>query len=204
MVSASASDREVPVERPRGHQEIVQAVVESATQLFSRRGPAVVSLREVAAGAGVTLSQIHRHIGNKEDLLRAVLAADLDRSARLPEPGQLELAAFLSALFQVSDATIRTRLQARVILDGYDLPALQNRYPGIELALQLLAEQLPEDQARVRAALLASFFAGWQLLGPTYLRVAGAPALTQPELAHHIGPVLEALAGAPASPDPTP
>src|SRR4051794_9985810 len=64
-------------ERPQGRQGIVSAVVEAATALFAQRGPAAVSLRQVAGAANVTLSQIHRHVGNKESLIAAVLDADL-------------------------------------------------------------------------------------------------------------------------------
>ena len=42
------------MERPRGHTEIVGSVVQAATLLFSQRGPAAVSLREIATTSGVS------------------------------------------------------------------------------------------------------------------------------------------------------
>ena len=183
--------------RPQGHDQIVTAVVQAAAGLMAERGPAAVTLRQVAREAGVTLSLIHRHIGNKEALLSAVLAHDLLATA----PGgvgfgELDLATFLKVLFRIGEASVRTRLQARIILDGYDLPALQHRFPGIELAISLLSKELSDEEARVRAALFAAFFAGWELLGPTYLRVTGVDDIDQDRFAQIVAPVLEAIAAA--------
>jgi len=184
--------------RPRGRDQIVRAVVAAATSLFAERGPAAVSLRDVAAAANVTLSQIHRHIGNKQALLTSVLAAELAASDQIaPTPQGVDLAAFLELLFRLDAPALRTKLQVRTILDGFDLAALQQRYPGVELATELLRQTLPDDQARVRAALLTTFFAGWQLLGPTYLRVTGAGDVSPERFIEVVGPVLRAIADAP-------
>jgi AcrR family transcriptional regulator len=187
--------------RPRGREQVVAAVVEAATRLFAERGPAAVPLRDVAAAANVTLSLIHRHIGNREALLREVLATEVAEAGGAPgvarTSGDVDLATFLRALFGRLEPDLRTVLQARVILDGYDLRSLQQHYPGIELGIGLLRQELPEDQARVRAALFAAFFAGWQLLGSTYLRVTGADAIPAAQLAEIISPLLDALAHAP-------
>jgi TetR/AcrR family transcriptional regulator, repressor for neighboring sulfatase len=187
----------VPVARPRGRDEIAAAVIDAATRLFAERGPAAVSLRDVAAAAHVTLSQIYRHIGNKQALLAAVLAAEVGSDPSEPDAADIDLPAFLKALFGLGELQIRTQLQARTILDGFDLPALQSRYPGIELGIELLGRALPPDQARVRAAMLVSFVAGWQLLGPSYLRVTGAQDVTPERFAEIAAPLLDALAAAP-------
>jgi TetR/AcrR family transcriptional regulator, repressor for neighboring sulfatase len=182
--------------RPRGRDEIVAAVVQAATELIAARGPAAVSLRDVARAAHVTLSQIHRHVGNKDDLLVAVLAEEVESGAPAQGP---DLATFLRTLFRL-DVALRTRLQARIILDGYDLLALQSRFPGIEVGTTLLRETVPDDEARVRAAVFASFFAGWQLLGPAYLRVTGADDLTPERFDEVLAPMLDAMANASSAP----
>jgi AcrR family transcriptional regulator len=192
------------VSRPYGRDEIVTAVVEAATGLMAERGPAAVSLRDVAQQAGVNLSQIHRHIGNKEALLEAILAADV---AARPDLGvealELDFESLLKLLFRLTDANLRTRLQARIIIDGYDLPALQDRYPGIELAIKLLEDRLPVEQARVRTAAFTSFLAGWLLLGPSYLRVTGMGGISSERFTEIMAPVLDAIAKAPAGPEPS-
>ena len=184
-------------ERPHGRDRIIAAVVGAATELFAERGPAAVSLRDVAARADVTLSQIYRHIGNKDALLAAVLAAELAGTGDASAVRGLDLTTFLKMLFGLEHPQARTRLQARIILDGYDLPALQSRYPGIELGIKLLRQTLPDDQARVRAAVLATFFTGWELLGTTYLRVTKVDDITAERFAEIIEPLLRAMATAP-------
>jgi TetR/AcrR family transcriptional regulator, repressor for neighboring sulfatase len=58
---------------PRGKDEVITAVIRAAQGHFSSRPIRDVSLREVAKDAHVNLGLIHRHIGSKRDLLRAVL-----------------------------------------------------------------------------------------------------------------------------------
>lgn len=62
--------------RPTGREAVRRAVLGTARQLFAARGPRA-SLREVAEAAGVNLGLIHRHVGNKDDLLSAVLEEGL-------------------------------------------------------------------------------------------------------------------------------
>lgn len=49
-----------------------EALLEAAKQVLRSRGYAAVSTREVAAAAGVPLSQIHYHFGSKQGLLLAL------------------------------------------------------------------------------------------------------------------------------------
>lgn len=58
--------------RPTGRDAVRRAVLGTARRLFAARGPRA-PLREVADAAGVNLGLIHRHVGNKDDLLAAVL-----------------------------------------------------------------------------------------------------------------------------------
>ena len=68
--------------RPTGREAVRRAVLGTARRVFAARGPRA-SLREVADAAGVNLGLIHRHIGNKDDLLAAVLEQGLQRGSTL-------------------------------------------------------------------------------------------------------------------------
>jgi TetR/AcrR family transcriptional regulator, repressor for neighboring sulfatase len=57
---------------PRGKDEVIAAVIQAAHGHFASRPIRDVSLREVAKDANVSLGLIHRHVGSKRDLLRAV------------------------------------------------------------------------------------------------------------------------------------
>lgn len=50
------------------------ALLEAAKQVLRERGYAALSTREVAAAAGVPLSQIHYHFGSKQGLVLALFA----------------------------------------------------------------------------------------------------------------------------------
>lgn len=67
-------------EKPRGREAVRRAVLSTARRVFAARGPRA-PLREVAEAAGVNLGLIHRHIGNKDDLLAAVLESGLRRGS---------------------------------------------------------------------------------------------------------------------------
>ncbi len=54
------------------------AVLDAANELFAARGPASVSVRDIAAAARVNHALVHRHFGPKHKVLQAVL----ERSAR--------------------------------------------------------------------------------------------------------------------------
>src|SRR5216684_4930528 len=59
--------------RPQGREAVMAAVLDAAMTLFAARGPASVSVRDIAAAAGVNHALVHRHFGSKQAVLRAVL-----------------------------------------------------------------------------------------------------------------------------------
>lgn len=63
-------------DRPVGREAVRRAVLGTARRVFAAHGPRA-PLRLVAEAAGVNLGLIHRHIGNKDDLLSAVLEKGL-------------------------------------------------------------------------------------------------------------------------------
>ena len=72
-------------------------IVETALRLFSERGTASVSVRDLAVGAGVTVPGLYYHFGSKAELIQAVYQArgmgrSIDELApeELPRPGGIE------------------------------------------------------------------------------------------------------------------
>src|SRR5262245_25725199 len=59
--------------RPWGREAVMTAVLDAATALFAARGPASVSVRDIASAARINHALVHRHFGSKQDMLRAVL-----------------------------------------------------------------------------------------------------------------------------------
>jgi AcrR family transcriptional regulator len=56
-----------------------ERLIDAATQLLDAGGPAAVTLREVGRLAGVSHNAPYKHFADKEDLLAAVAARELDR-----------------------------------------------------------------------------------------------------------------------------
>lgn len=57
-------------------------ILDSAQKLFAKHGPSAVTVRQVAADAGVSHALVHKYFGSKDDLIKAVLdRVDVSRTA---------------------------------------------------------------------------------------------------------------------------
>ena len=185
--------------RPRGRDEVVAALVSAAARLFADRGPAAVSLREVAREANVNVGLIHRHIGGKDDLLAAVLRAR-PGTAAIDQLVGSPLEEFVPMLLQTNfGEALFSRLQARTILDGFDIQGLQRSFPVYEYAVEQLCDRVPEADAVARGALLAVAVIGWAVFGPTMLQIAGAADRPIEEVVAAMRPAIDAFLAAPPS-----
>lgn len=82
-VNFAAYDREPSMPRakakPYHHGDLRAALVDAGTKLLRERGPAALSLREVAKAAGVSHAAPYRHFEDKAQLLAAIAAAGFHR-----------------------------------------------------------------------------------------------------------------------------
>jgi TetR/AcrR family transcriptional regulator, repressor for neighboring sulfatase len=162
---------------PRGRDEVSQAILEAALELFAERDPGLVSLREVAARAGVNYGLLHRHFGSKTALVRSAL--DLEReamAARAREVDDLDEA--LETLFALytSRRITHARTIAWAVLAGIDPAELGSTHPTSRRLLELLEARHGPDATganRRRLALLVSLTLGWALYGGFSADVAG-------------------------------
>jgi TetR/AcrR family transcriptional regulator, repressor for neighboring sulfatase len=187
-------------QKPRGRDEVVHALLHAAARLFAERGPAGVSLRDVAAEANVNVGLIHRHIGSKEDLVAAVLRErpGFDDLARLTS--ELTPADLLREVFRGEAQYVGiTNVHARMIIDGYAIGDYQDEFPVIDWLVEHLGKELPDDEARLRTALMVALATGWRLFGAEYLDVLGMAHLTPADVVRLAGPALDALVDAPSA-----
>ena len=177
-------------DRPVGRDAVVAAVIDAAATLFAERGPAAVSLREVAAAANVNLGLIHRYVGSKDDLLAAALTL---RPGPEAFPGGPEVV--VEALLVSPDADVHRyiRLFVQAALDGYDVIRLQRGMPILASVAGALRERLPDVDADMRAALMGSMIFGWHALGRIYLGELGRANLSDVELAALARPAIDAF-----------
>jgi AcrR family transcriptional regulator len=185
--------------KPRGKQEVVEALLRAAAELFAERGPAAVSLRDVAKAADVNVGLIHRHIGSKEDLVAAVLRRrpGFDDLERLDDPRMTPATLLREVLFGPATMAGIMPVHARMLLDGYDLRDYQDTFPVLDWLLARLGEELPEEEARLRTALMVSLVAGWKMFGEAYLAILGLEDVDVADLARLASDALDALVEAP-------
>jgi AcrR family transcriptional regulator len=176
--------------RPTGRDEIRAAVLDVAARHFATRGTRA-SLRDIAAEANVNLGLIHRHIGNKEDLLRAVLEQQRQGGAALVASVP-ELSDAMRVIFDQTAESRYVRLLAWLSLDA-EHPEVQEHYPTIEA----LRDRTSSEEQEL--GLLASFalMYGWTFFGDQLLHAFGRSPADRPSVHDALGRVVERLSGAP-------
>lgn len=153
--------------------EIVDAVGVAAHRLFLARGPAAVSLRDIAAEAGVNLGLIHRYVGSKDD----VVALVLDRHG-VAAATALRGVSRLDDLLDLAVSTRHTsgRLFAGILLDDIDAVRRKRDFPVTAALVAALELEAPWTDAPATAALLQSLVLGWEVFSPYLLGAAGVDA----------------------------
>lgn len=106
-----------------------QRVCDVATELFIERGPENVTMRQIAAGVGVSPMTPYRYFRDKDEILAAVRAAAYNR--------------FASSLEQVVKKAATARAKARAIGDAY--VRFAKRYPS---TYQLMFDFSQTDEER--------------------------------------------------------
>ncbi len=154
----------------------VATVLAHAADLFAERGPAATSLRDIAARSGVNQGLIFRYVGNKDQIVGAVL----DYLAQ-------ELEATRDAAIEPStrDAMIdrQWKVLARSVLDGFDPGRLQQRFPHVAMLVERYRDDHRSDvEARIAVAHTVALGLGWRLFGPFLRAAAGLDGLTEAEL----------------------
>lgn len=165
--------------RPRGREAVAEALVDAATELFAARGPAGVSVKEIAARAGVNHGLVHRHFGSKEALLSAVLDRLVTRiDESLPREDESFVEAAQQAFRGAREQGAYFRILAHALLAGEDPAALQRRFPITERLLQLAKRDGLDDPKRLVSAMLAAGL-GWLLFEP-WIRASTGYRARQP------------------------
>lgn len=175
----------------------MSAVERATVELLAERGPAAVSIRDIAQRAEINHALVHRHFGTKDELLRTVLRrrsrAIGEAAATLPELG------VPAALRLLDQYPYYWRALARTVLDTPDLfgrpdapgesgePAEPHGpghpgelgeptgFPAAAMFLDLLAGGEPAEGHREAAAVTGALVLGWLLFGDHLARAVGLP-----------------------------
>ena len=116
-----------------------QAILKAARELFAAHGVDGVSVRQIAAVAGVNHALVHRYFGAKSDIVAAILQAEAEAMSSLgrpdAEPGE-SLAALRDVLeYVLTDGRTSLLLMLRAEIDGLAPESLLEGAPLRPLSL---------------------------------------------------------------------
>lgn len=179
-------------QRRAGREQTTAVILDAAEKLFSERGFTAVSVRDIAAEAGVSHALVHRYLGSKAEVYRAVLVRDED-AIRVAATDQEDLLAAASLMLREGFANQRryVRLIAHSALHGLSYERTAGRFAATERLLELaLAAAASEGDARDPDALdprfviagVVALFLGWMATEDWVLRAAGLDDLTEEEV----------------------
>jgi AcrR family transcriptional regulator len=151
--------------QPRGREAVRDALIDAAERLCAEQSPGQVSVRQIAAEAGVNQGQVHHYFGSKEALIAATMerieAALIDRiDSAGPDAG-------LSGLVEVAvDRPAFVRMIAWIVIEGRDPSVFAGLRFGGELGERLRIAGWSEAEATVLVAQVMAIAGGWALFNP--------------------------------------
>lgn len=178
--------------RRGGREQSTAAILEAAEKLFAARGFTAVSVRDIAAEAGVSHALVHRYLGSKQDVYRAMLVRNEDaiRSAASDDD---ELLTAVSLMLREGLTSQRryVRLIAHSALHGLSYERTSGRFAATERLVELAeAAAASEGDARDPDALdprfvvasVVALFIGWIATDDWVLRAAGLRDMSDDEI----------------------
>ncbi len=145
----------------------------AARELFAEKEYREVTVREIAARAGVSHALVHRYFGSKHDILVAVFRYDATPMVATAQSGGTARGTAV-AMMRALRAHRRDylKLVTRLALDGTPVESVGHDFPALRLFAQQLksesdaeavrAGRLPDP--RVLAAAATAFVYGWTAL----------------------------------------
>lgn len=168
--------------RPVGKDQVRRALIDATTELFVEQGRSI-SVREIAARAGVNHGLVHTYFGSKDALLAAAFddvytqaVAELD-DAGFPPP---DIAGQRGGLL--------AKALARVILDAPndELFTASGITSSWRTALAAAQPELTRTQVDARVVAAASLSLGYALFADRFSTSMDHDAATQAKISHEI------------------
>jgi AcrR family transcriptional regulator len=175
-----------PKAPPRGREQVIESIIDATLSWWATEGPAALSLRGIAARAGVNYGLVHRHFRTKEAVIRAAMDRIVLRGVQFIEGSEDLVDAMDKVLPPATGA--HARLLAWSVLQYYvdDILPSEDRFLRrlTELAANDIDSDLPdaEIQAKMKAGSMLATLYGWKLFGPYLVQGLGLESLSADEL----------------------
>lgn len=150
----------------------MDALIVAGAELFAEQGLSTVSVRDIATKAKVNHGLVHHYFGSKEDLLRAVVR-------RLSEDLAAKSSVRFDQLFDAVGQSWLFRIQARLILDGYDIKKFDPGHIMFDRVLEVAKQAkdagfLRADlDPKLAASMGVALHLGWLVFEPHLMDAAG-------------------------------
>ena len=160
--------------KPYGREQVIESIIDATLSLWSAKGPAEVSLRAIAARAGVNYGLVYRHFRTKEAVIRAAMDRVVARSMMYTEDCTDLVDAMDSVLPRSTGA--HARLLAWAILQYLMDDVMPAEDPFLQRLRELAKADVPADApdpdtaAKVKAGSLLAMLYGWRLFEPYLVR----------------------------------
>ena len=146
--AAKSKPASSPSRTRQSRDETTTAILDAAEDLFSRRDPNQVTIREIAEKAGVTHPLVHQYVGSKQDILDAVITRGApQRQELMAEHPDLREAVPLLIADIVSRRT-HSRAVLRSAMDGVDYASFEDRVDTGRMLLGLANESVAQGRPR--------------------------------------------------------
>lgn len=183
--------------RRPGPSRTREDVLAAARTAFAERGFEAVTVRQIAAAAGVDPAMIGHHFGSKAALFRAVLDIGVDPgveiAAVLTGPPEQLAERLLTRLLVVWDSPAGAGAIAavRTALQGEETAALVRDFASVQILRPLMARMAGDaEERRWRANLAASQVVGL-ILTRYVIRLEPLAGARHPEVVAAVAPTLQ-------------
>ncbi len=145
-------------------------MLDAAEKLFSARGFADVSIRDIAAAAGYSHALLHRYLGSKDEIYRAVLARN-ETTIRDAARGSADLHTALSIMLREGQLNHPEylRLVITSALQGMPFATTKGSFPAMQRLIEIAEQRAAASGAvdpsqpppRFVIAVLVALDLGW-------------------------------------------
>ena len=180
------------VQQGRGREATTAAILDAAEELFSANGFEAVTVRAIAARAGVSHALVHRYLGSKGEVFRAVLSRNQGIIlAAAPDDPDLLTTTSLIMREGLTNHRRYVRLIADSALHGLPYEQTTGRFAAVERLVELAertassapsSERTGEDlDPRFVIACVTALFLGWAATESWVLPAAGIRGMDEAE-----------------------
>jgi AcrR family transcriptional regulator len=181
------------VQQGRGREATTAAILDAAEELFAARGFNAVTVRAIAERAGVSHALVHRYLGSKGEVFRAVLSRK-QGIILAAAPDNPDLLATTSLIMREGLTNHRryVRLLADSALHGLPYEQTPGRFAAVDRLVELAeravasappSEGISEDlDPRFVIACVTALFLGWAATESWVLPAAGIRGMDEAEV----------------------